>query len=431
MPLRSCHRCQQDWRRSAVECRAETPLLGAAEHQRTKLGVLQPDGWHAGQAQRLAEQPCCQLGQEGRERRRLGETAAGAVDDVHAIARGGEQSGHAATIRIQLQRIDHAAGNPAQQHADRLQATQRLQEEAAIAHGEVAALDQRAGQLARQQYVPVPGGVGVPRRQQRRRAGRRDPSQHVQAKLDERIEVARGLRDEQFRHDAAEPPAVLQGVRETIGETGVVRQDIPCAIRGTHEVGRIELQLRAEIVVRGMTTWPQERRIGVHQRWRHNAISQQALGAVQIGEHRIQQAGALGQPDFERLEFRLGQRQRDRVEPPRIGWRARKQARGALLLHHSVEPPAALGEHTVAQAGQHAEQTAPLRAQPSLAVHHLVASHCGKLTSQLDRRKSSVRGCSRDTASFGFAIGPGVWPNGRNRARRRASASLALTGKCS
>jgi hypothetical protein len=44
------------------------------------------------------------------------------------------------------------------------------------------------------------------------------------------------------------------------------------------------------------------------------------------------------------------------------------------------------------------------------------------------RRRSSVRGCSRDRVGFGSGIGPGVWPMGKKRARRRASASLALTG---
>ena len=46
-------------------------------------------------------------------------------------------------------------------------------------------------------------------------------------------------------------------------------------------------------------------------------------------------------------------------------------------------------------------------------------------------RRSSVRGCSGERLAGGSAIGPGVWPIGSNRARRRASASLALTGKVS
>ena len=95
--------------------------------------------------------------------------AAGVVDDAHALARGGQQTGHAGTIGLEFQRIDCSPIDAAQQHADRLQAAQGLQEQASLAHGEVAALDQRAGQFARQQDVAVPGGVVVAGRQQRER----------------------------------------------------------------------------------------------------------------------------------------------------------------------------------------------------------------------------------------------------------------------
>jgi hypothetical protein len=45
------------------------------------------------------------------------------------------------------------------------------------------------------------------------------------------------------------------------------------------------------------------------------------------------------------------------------------------------------------------------------------------------RRKSRVRGCSRDRDSTGSAIVPGVCPKEKKRERRRASASFALTGR--
>jgi hypothetical protein len=139
------------------------------------------------------EQPRRKVGQEGRQGWRFDETAAGIVDDSHAIARGGEQAGYAGAVSVEFQRIDHAAANAAQQHADRLQTPQRLQEQAAVAYREVATLDKSAGQFARQQHMPVPGGVGVTRGQQCRRAGRHDPPQHVEAKFDEWIDVAEQL----------------------------------------------------------------------------------------------------------------------------------------------------------------------------------------------------------------------------------------------
>ena len=64
---------------------------------------------HAGQRKVLAEQPRRKVGQEGRQGRRFDQTAAGIVDDSHAIARGGEQAGHAGAVGVEFQRIDHAA----------------------------------------------------------------------------------------------------------------------------------------------------------------------------------------------------------------------------------------------------------------------------------------------------------------------------------
>src|SRR5262249_47390698 len=46
-------------------------------------------------------------------------------------------------------------------------------------------------------------------------------------------------------------------------------------------------------------------------------------------------------------------------------------------------------------------------------------------------RRSRVKGASRLGGSEATLMEPGVWPNGRNRAARRLSASLALTGNVS
>ncbi len=44
------------------------------------------------------------------------------------------------------------------------------------------------------------------------------------------------------------------------------------------------------------------------------------------------------------------------------------------------------------------------------------------------RLKSSVSGCSGLSTGRGSGMSPGEWPIGKKRERRRASASLALTG---
>ena len=58
-------------------------------------------------------------------------------------------------------------------------------------------------------------------------------------------------------------------------------------------------------------------------------------------------------------------------------------------------------------------------------------NHAIKQNPPQTRRRSSVRGCSRDRRTTGSRICPGVCPNGKNRDRRLASASFALTGSVS
>ncbi len=192
------------------------------------------------------------------------------------------------------------------------------------------------------------------------------------------------------------------------------------AVRRAHQVGGIELQQVVRLVRADVAAWAQECRIGIDQCRRHRAIGQQALRAVDIGQYRIEQPRALRQSRFEFGKFRLRQRQRDRIETPRIGRRARQQAGDAFLLHHAVESRRAFGQDAVAKSGKHAEQTAPLRAQPPLAVHHLVACHARRLTSQSlrrkspTRRKSSVRGCSRERARPARPCCPACGRSGRS-----------------
>ena len=116
--------------------------------------------------------------------------AAGMVDDAHgAGADRVHQPGHAAqAVRRQLQRVDAsalAAGAAARRSGCR--PVQRFEEHGAAAHGEVAAFDQRAGELARQEHVLEPeraAGPGVSSamlaRHRRRPAARRAVSASCQ-----------------------------------------------------------------------------------------------------------------------------------------------------------------------------------------------------------------------------------------------------------
>ena len=101
------------------------------------------------------------------------------------------------------------------------------------------------------------------------------------------------------------------------------------------------------------------------------------------------------------------------------------------------KPANPLAQRGALEAGQHAQHAAPMPANAAAAIDHLID---GVLRSwgirqpgihHAKARRSNVRGCSGEAPPTGSAIGPGVCPMGKKRERRRASASLALTGNVS
>ena len=145
----------------------------------------------------------------------------------------------------QFQRIDAVAFLAAQQHADALQAAQRLQEHLAVAQGQVAALDQADGQFARQQHVLEPQRVGMAAAEQRDAGavvgGER--LQRIAGDLQVLAELLDPLRLEQFRHDARQDAAVFQRIGQALRLPGPVGQHPPGAIRPTQHVGGVERQM--------------------------------------------------------------------------------------------------------------------------------------------------------------------------------------------
>ena len=89
------------------------------------------------------------------ERRRLDRARSERVGDRHvARARGFHEPGNAERrIGAQLQRIAVAVVESPEDDVDRLQAIERLDEDAPIAHGQVATLDEREAEIARQVRV--------------------------------------------------------------------------------------------------------------------------------------------------------------------------------------------------------------------------------------------------------------------------------------
>jgi hypothetical protein len=124
--------------------------------------------WAARQAQLFAQQAPRQRGQKAQQCGGFQEARAGRVGHQHvAGAHRLQQAGHAqARVGAQLQRVEEFVVQPLEQAVHRLQALQRLEVQALVAHRQVAALDQGQAQVARQVGVLEIGFVVGAGRQQ-------------------------------------------------------------------------------------------------------------------------------------------------------------------------------------------------------------------------------------------------------------------------
>ena len=284
----------------------------------------------------------------------------------------------------QLQRIDAVASLATQQHADRLQATQGLQEQPPAANRQVAAFHQRAGQLARQQDVAEPVRIGMAGGQQRDAARVADAAslwrrhlavQRVLPEFREVLQRAEQVGGEEFREDAAEPAAVFQRMGQTVGPAGAVRQHAPCAVGAAHQVGGVELQQPGARLRGRLAAGTEEAGIAIDQGRRQDALGEQTLRAVEVAQHRVQQTGALGQAGRQAGEVGLRQRYRDRVEAPGVGRGTGEQGGDALFGGDALQALCALDQGRPAEARHYSEQTPPVRAESPFAVNHLVQRH--------------------------------------------------------
>ena len=143
--------------------------------------LAQPPGRDRRQLQRLAEQLAAEARQVAEQRARLEHARAERVGEQHVAApRAIGQAGDAERgIGAQLERIAVVVVLAAHDRVDALQAVDRLQPDAVVAHRQVAALDEREAEVAGEQRVLEVGLVVRPRREQddpRRRRRRAAPS---------------------------------------------------------------------------------------------------------------------------------------------------------------------------------------------------------------------------------------------------------------
>ena len=133
------------------EGRAQHDFFEVLAHVAEFASLPAPPDRDGRQKQFLVEQMAGEAGQEGEEGRAFHQAAAERVDHGDAAgARGFDQTRHAEQrVAAHLQRIAEGVRHAAQNYIHFAQAFERLHEDAAVAHGEILAFDEREAEQAR------------------------------------------------------------------------------------------------------------------------------------------------------------------------------------------------------------------------------------------------------------------------------------------
>ena len=167
-------------------------------------------------------------------------------------------------VAAQLERIAEVVVEPAEDDVDRLQAVERLEEHAAVAHGQVAALDEREAEIAREVGVLEVGLVVRAGRQQDDLRGLsrfgRERAQRVALGAEERREPLDLAVAKRLGQAARQDDAVLERIAGAGRRLRAVGEHPPVAVGATREIDGVQVEVdvvrHADAVAR-----PQERRV--------------------------------------------------------------------------------------------------------------------------------------------------------------------------
>ena len=328
--------------------------------------VPAPVGDGGGEGEILAAQRACQAGQVGEQGRVAQHAGAEGVDHGDGAGAGGlDEPGDAPSgAAPQLQGVDVGGVHAAQEDVDRFEAAQRARPHPSVLDDEVAALDERQAEHGRE--------VAVVERGRARRAG----GEHRDAGT---VGAGRGGHLLEGRAQGLEVGADATGAglavdaREHLGDHAAVGHDVSQPDRGVGAVG--EHGPRAVGVAREVRRGVEELvgagdadavggadEAGVAQDHlrRQQPGGQQAALAVEVGEDRVEQLGALAQRRLQVVPLQLVDEHRQRVELPRVCGIGRDEALVLQQAHDlgaaGVEPvrpaqPGLLGELLPGQAG--------------------------------------------------------------------------------
>ena len=299
--------------------------------------------------------------QEGRARG-IGHQHVAGADDL-------QQAGHTqARIGPQLQRVQVLVVQALEQAVHRLQALQGLQVQALAAHREVAALDQRDAQVARQVGVLEIGFVVGAGRQQHHvgvGAGRA----HVLDAVDQcAVGGGQALHMqflERLWEQARDRQPVLQQVAQAGGRLGALGHHPPVAVGSARQVEGADMQVR---VGQGLHAvhGAQVARMALHQRRRQQALGQQALRAVDVGHHAVEHAHPLQHAGLDLAPAVGRDDQREQVQRPgplRVGGVGVEVVGDAVVAQLALQLRAAVVQVGEAVAAQQFEELGPVLRQ--------------------------------------------------------------------
>ena len=365
----------------AVE-RLDQQMLDAPPCIVHRSRLAEPPGCDRRQLQRLAEQLLAERRQIAEQCARLEHAGAERVGEHHrAAARAIGEAGNAERrVGTQLERVAVVVVLAAQDRVHALQPFDGLQPDAAIAHREVAAFDEREAEVAREQRVLEVGFVVRARREQhdlrRSVATRRPAQQRVAQRGEERREALHMQLAKHLRKDARDDEPVLERVAGTRRRLRAIARDPPVPVGRAREVGGVVQQVHAARRTNALHLM-QITAVAEHHRRRDRARAQQLLWAVDVGQHAVQQIGALRDAGFDDVPFGGRQQQRQRVDFPwpigalRIGIHVIGDAVLADLALHQRQGVVDFGAFAV---DERAQERIPVRARCTRPGQQLVVA---------------------------------------------------------
>ncbi len=259
-----------------------------------------------------------------------------------------------------------------------LQAGEGLEVQRGVAHGQVAAFHQGVAELARQVQVLEVALVETPgsqhHHQWRLAAGRRLAGQGVLQGTKEGGQVLHTKVTVQFGKGPRDDLPVLQGEAGTGRCLGAIGNYPPPTVRRAGQVHGIQVQIGAVGRLHALAR-PQKTVLPEHQLRRQQPFGQQVLRPVKVGQHLVEQAGALRHACGNALPFGRGQQIGQQVQLPgaigafRIGINVVGDAVGLDLPADHGLALLQLHGRTAPQLVQH---RAPVRSNLAVAVEQLI-----------------------------------------------------------